>query len=168
MGGETKRRRSAHRGARHESLDVAFSLREAELAGSASEATRFEREPFVPAQRVRRVLHAVAAAVSRIPFGDVRGVEIRGITQLEVERDVSLEPPLEVRAHAVGPRELTAGRELVAIQCKLTNQLGDCVARFSIETEAAAEPPRDTLELGIAPDSVASDPDIECVDNIPV
>jgi hypothetical protein len=118
------------------------------------------------AQRAGEILHAVASALSEIPFGDAH--EIRRITELTLEKDASLDAPVEVRARAVGKRELTAGRRLVTIRCQLANQFGT-VAAFSVETEASAEVPVYSAPLDGTTDSVATtDPDLECVDNMPV
>ena len=107
------------------------------------------------ARRAGEVLHAVAAALPEIPFGDLGAVEIGRITAVTLERDASLEAPLEVRARAAGTRECRGGRRLVVIECQLTNRSGDRVAAFSVETEA--ETP-----------SAPPEPDLDCVDNIPV
>jgi hypothetical protein len=166
-------KRSAGQKSHHGSLDVAFWLRPEQLAGSTSragaEAAHRKRRAFAPAERAGEVLHAVASAVCEIPFGDVQGTAVRRITELTVEADASLEPPIEVRARTVGVRELPAGRHLVVIHCELTNQFGDCIAAFAVETEAKAEGPAGGTRPGSTSDSFAGiDPDLECIDNIPV
>jgi hypothetical protein len=166
-------KRSADRKARIESLDTAFWLRLEQLPRATSpadiEATRSDEGAFAPpAQRAGEILHAVASALSEIPFGEVHGIEIRRITELTLEKDASLDAPIEVRARAIGKRELTAGRQLVTVRCQLTNQFGT-VAAFSVETEATTEVPVDSTPLDGTTDSIATtDPDLECVDNMPV
>src|SRR5437764_4454134 len=103
------------------------------------------------AQRVGEILHAVASALSEIPFGDVHGIEIRRITELTLEEDASLDAPIEVRARAIGKRQLSAGRQLVTVRCQLTNQFGS-VAAFSVETEV----PVDSTPLDGTTDSIAT------------
>jgi hypothetical protein len=122
---------------------------------------------FPPAHRVGELLHVVASALPEIPFGDVHASEIHRITDLTVENDAPLEAPLELCARTVGTRGLTANRNLVVIQCQLTNQLGDCVAAFSVETEAEAPVELTALE-GMPHRTATSEPDLECIDNIPV
>jgi hypothetical protein len=173
MGGDVESKRSAGQEAHRESLDAAFWLRPEQLTRPTSragmEATRSEEGVFAPAQRVGEILHAVASALREIPFGDVHGIEIRRLTDLTVEQDASLEFPIEVRTRGVDTRELTAGRQLVVIHCQLTDQFGDCVAAFSVEIEAQAEVPAASTGLDGTTDSAATpEPDLECVDNIPV
>jgi hypothetical protein len=122
-----------------------------------------------PAQRVGEILHAVASAVRGIPFGDVHGIEIRRIDDLTLEEDASLEASIEVRARAVRTRASDAGRQPLVVHCRLTYQFTDCVAAFTVETEGNAEAPAASKGLDSATDSAAApQPDLECVDNIPV
>jgi hypothetical protein len=152
--------RSAAWEAQHESLDVAFRLRPERPSDGGV---------FPPARRVGEVLHAVASALREIPFGDVHGIEIRRIAGLTVEPDASLDAPIEVRARAVDDREPAPGRRLVVIHCELANQLGERLAAFSVETEAGAGVPAGSVRPYGAEDRLAaSDPELECVDNIPV
>jgi hypothetical protein len=105
---------------------------------SDTESTRSEGDVFGPARRVGEILHAVASALSEIPCDDVRGIEIRRITGLKVD-------------------------------CQLTNRLGDRVAAFSVETEANAEAPDEWALLGATADrGTITDPELECIENIPV
>src|SRR4051794_2152818 len=99
------------------------------------EAARSGRGAVAPTQRAGEIVHAVASALSEIPFGAVHGIEIRRITDLALERGASLDAPFEVRACAIGKRELAAGRQLVTLGCQLTNRFGDCVTAFSVEIE---------------------------------
>lgn len=133
-----------------------------------TESTRSEGGVFASARRVGEILHAVASALREIPFADIHGIEIRRIG-LTVEKDAFLDAPIEVRARAAGNYELTPGRQLVVIHCQLTNQFGDRVAVFSVETEAKTELPDDSERVDGPTDSVATtDAELELVDNIPV
>ena len=153
--------RSTDREARGEPLDVVFWLRPDEPADATGRC-------FAPAQRVGEILQAVAAALRQIPFGDVHGVAIRRITELAIDECAPLDGPVEARARAVGLQELTAGRHLVVIQCQLTNQFGDCFAAFSVETEATDDVPGDSAGSATTTVLPTPEPDLECVDNIPV
>jgi hypothetical protein len=133
------------------------------------EATRSEGRALAPAQRAGEILHVVASALSEIPFGTVHGIEIRRITDLALEKYASLDAPIEVRARAIGKRELAGGHRLVTIFCQLTNRFGDGVAALSVEIDATAEASAASQGLDWMTDSgAAPEPDLECVDNIPV
>jgi hypothetical protein len=172
-GGDMESKRSVYQEAHCESLDVAFLLRPERLALSTpwagTEPLRSGGGAFAPAQRAGEVLHVVASALREIPFGAVDGIEIRRITDLELEKDASLDALIEVRARAIGARELAPGHQLVTIWCQLTNQFGDRVAALSVEVEAKARVSAASQGLGRTAGRLATpEPDLECVDNIPV
>jgi hypothetical protein len=65
--------------------------------------------------------------------------------------------------------ELAPEHGLVHIHCRVTNDLGDPIAAFSIETDTRRAAPDDSARLTeAAAAGVTSDPELECVDNIPV
>lgn len=168
-----KSKRFADRKAHSESLDVAFWLHPEQLTRSASrarlEVVRSGGRAPAPAQRAGEILHVIASALDEIPFGLVDGIEIRRITDLTLETDTPLDAPVEVRARAIGTRELAGGHRLVTVCCQLTSQFGDFVAAFSAEVEARAEAAIAPLGAGGMIYGVATpEPDLECVDNIPV
>lgn len=120
------------------------------------ESRRSSGGPFAPAHRVGAILHAVASALSEIPFGDLHGIEIRRIGDLTLERD------------GAGGRERPARRQPVTVRCELTDGFGT-VAAFSVETERSAEAAVESTQPDGAPPTVMpADPDLECVDNLPV
>jgi hypothetical protein len=73
-------------------------------------------------------------------------------------------------AVAAALREIPLGDvQAVAMQCRLTNALGDCVAAFSVESGASARAAGAAIRIDCATGAVAApEPDLDCVDNIPV
>lgn len=111
-------------------------------ARKANRESRSGSAAFAPAQRVGEIVHAIASALSEIPSADVDGIEVR-------------------RCKRRGPD----GSQLVTLRCRVTNEFGT-VAALWVEIEAHAD------LLGDSPGrthSIATpEPELECVDNIPV